>query len=98
MSSECILHSFTVNTVTDALIVLEGPVGATFAVVNNTTGIATFNPDMYLVPNYEYTLSFYANGRQVAKPSAVTGNLGPITFSGENNFYQGTITIIEVNT
>lgn len=97
VSSECILHSFTVNTVADVFILLEGPVDATFAVVNNTTGIATFNTDMYLVPNNVYTLTFYANGSRLSKPSAITGNLGPITFSGENNFYQGTMTIIEVN-
>lgn len=98
VSSECILHSFTVNTVANAIIILEGLVNSSFSARNNTTGIATFYPDIYLVPNYVYTLRFYSNGEQISKPSAVAGNLGPITFNGENNFYQGTMTIIEVNT
>lgn len=98
VSSECILHSFTVNTVANALIILEGLVNSSFSAINNTTGIVTLYPDIYLVPNYVYTLSFYSNGEKISKPSVVTGNLGPITFSGENNFYQGTMTIIEVNT
>lgn len=96
VSSPCILHSYTINSNnTDIRSTLDGA-KAKFVGNNHTTaGITTYEPDMYLTPGVEYTLTFSGN-TQFASPAAVTGSFGPITFVGESNFYQGTMTIIPV--
>lgn len=99
VSSPCILHSYTVNSNDTNISNNLNGANAAFIGNNHTTaGITTYEPDMYLTPGVEYTLTFsgITTPDQFAAPAAVTGSFGPITFTGESNFYQGTMTIIPV--
>lgn len=97
VSSECILHSFTINSnYTDISVRIESDKGSFVGNVTRTTGVTTFQPDMYLIPGTVYTLVFSRNSN-IAAPSKVTGNFGPIMFTNDDNFYQGSMTIIPLN-
>lgn len=100
VSSPCILHSYTINSNnTNIRSILTSTKGNFTGNDHKTAGITTYEPDMYLIPGAEYELIFYSNkaNTKFAAPSAVTGSFGPITFKGNSNFYQGTITIIPIN-
>lgn len=97
VSSPCILHSYTINSdntnIHTALTSADGNFNGNDHV---TAGTTTYEPDIYLTPGVEYTLSF--SGRTTpdlfAAPAAVTGSFGPITF--KSGYYQGTLNIISV--
>lgn len=99
VSSPCILHSYTINSnSTNIHTVLTSTKGNFVGTDHYTAGITTYEPDMYLIPGVNYELIFSSNNTKMfAAPSAVTGSFGPITFKGNSNFYQGTITIIPIN-
>lgn len=100
VSSPCILHSYTINSNnTNIHSILTSTKGGFVGNDHKTAGITTYEPNMYLTPGVEYELIFSSNNtpKKFAAPSAVTGSFGPITFKGNSNFYQGTITIIPIN-
>ena len=99
VSSECILHSYTINSndtniSTQIISTTSGFIGTD----HTTAGVTTYEPDMYLTPGVEYELVFTGKttSDQFAAPTPISGNFGPITFTGESNFYQGTISIITI--
>lgn len=93
VSSECILHSFTMNNVDAIYAKITSPGVGAFISKASSVGITTFVPDMYLTPGVEYSLSFESS--QVFRAaSSVSGNFGPITF--KDGFYQGTLNIINL--
>lgn len=97
VSSPCILHSYTINSNnTNIHNDLTGANGTFIGNNHDTAGTTTYEPDMYLTPGVEYTLTFSCEGEsdRFAVPAAVAGSFGPITFTSGN--YQGTITIIPV--
>lgn len=93
VSTDCILHSFTVNSNTTSIVASISSKDGAFEGTTATAGITTFEPDMYLVPGTEYTLTFSSSNGFKA-PSAVSGNFGPITFTSGS--YQGTLNIINL--
>lgn len=93
VSSECILHSFTMNSVDAIYANITSTDSGTFISKASSIGITTFVPDMYLTPGVEYSLIFQS-GQVFRAASAVSGNFGPITF--KDGFYQGTLNIINL--
>lgn len=93
VSTDCILHSFTVNSNTTSIVASISSKESAFGGTTAAAGITTFEPDMYLVPGTEYTLTFSSSNAFKA-PSAVSGNFGPITFTSGS--YQGTLNIINL--
>lgn len=93
VSTDCILHSFTVNSNTTSIVASISSKDGRFGGTTAAAGITTFEPDMYLVPGTEYTLTFKSSNVFKA-PSAVSGNFGPITFTSGS--YQGTLNIINL--
>ena len=96
VSSECILHSFTVNNnATGIYAQITSPgVGTFLGNATTSAGITTFEPDMYLTPGVEYSLIFSKNNGTFKAASSVSGNFGPVTF--KDGFYQGTLNIINL--
>lgn len=96
VSSECILHSFTINNATTGINaqITSPNAGAFMGNETASEGITTFEPDMYLTPGVEYSLIFYNNNNTFKAASSVSGNFGPITF--KDGFYQGTLNIINL--
>lgn len=97
VSSPCILHSYTINSNnTNIHHTLTSANGNFSGNGHGTAGTTTYEPDMYLTPGVEYTLTFSGaeTSDQFAAPAAVTGSFGPITF--KSGYYQGTLSIISV--
>lgn len=98
VSSPCILHSYTINSNnTNIENTLTSENGNFTGEDHDTAGTTTYEPNMYLIPGVEYTLTFAGvnTSDRFAAPAAVTGSFGPITFTSGN--YQGTITVIHIN-
>ncbi len=93
VSSECILHSFTMNSVDAIYAKITSTNSGAFISKASSVGVTTFVPDMYLTPGVEYSLSF-TSGQVFRAASSVSGNFGPITF--KDGFYQGTLNIINL--
>ena len=99
VSSECILHSYTINSNnTNIKTSIASKVGGFVGNTHTSAGITTYEPDLYLTPGVEYELTFEgtSSSEQFAAPASISGSFGPITFAGESNFYQGTMTIISI--
>ena len=96
VSSPCILHSYTINNnTTEIKSALTGDDCKFIGNDTSVTGVSEFTPDMYLKPGVEYKLKFSIYNSSFSAPSNVSGSFGPITFTSGN--YQGTITIIPIN-
>lgn len=93
VSSECILHSFTMNSVDAIYAKITSNGSGAFISKASSIGVTTFVPDMYLTPGVEYSLIF-ESGQVFRGASSVSGNFGPITF--KDGFYQGTLNIINL--
>nr|DAH69053.1 MAG TPA: hypothetical protein [Caudoviricetes sp.] len=99
VSRECILHSYTINSNdTNISTNITSEYGGFIGTDHTTAGIITYEPNMLLTPGVKYELTFSGTSfsEQFAAPASISGSFGPITFTGESNFYQGTMAIIDI--